>query len=80
MLNENNDKKLYYVDLETGKVIDELYADGINSITDMAPEKKLDELMAKLDVSEDGKISLEGLSIFFFLLYRNIIFNNFSSI
>ncbi len=43
MLNENNDKKLYYVDLETGKVIDELYADGINSITDMAPEKKLDE-------------------------------------
>ncbi len=31
------------MDLETGKIIDELYADGINSITDVAPEKKMDE-------------------------------------
>ena len=31
------------MDLETGKIIDELYADGINSISDLAPEKKMDE-------------------------------------
>jgi len=42
-LNEEKDNKLYYMDLETGKVIDELYADGINNISDMAPEKMLDD-------------------------------------
>jgi hypothetical protein len=31
------------MDLETGKIIDELYSDGINSITDIAPEKKMAE-------------------------------------
>ena len=43
IMNEEKDTKLYYMDIETGKIIDELYSDGINTISDIAPEKKLDE-------------------------------------
>ena len=43
IMNEEKDTKLYYMDIETGKIIDELYSDGINTISDIASEKKLDE-------------------------------------
>jgi hypothetical protein len=31
------------MDLETGKIIDQIYADGVNTIDDVAPENKMDE-------------------------------------
>lgn len=40
LLDKKNAKKVYYVDLEKGKVIQELQADEFNTITDIAPESK----------------------------------------
>ena len=43
ILNENDDTKIYQLDLETGKIIQELPADGINKLSDISYENKLDE-------------------------------------
>jgi len=40
MLDKKDEKKVFYVDLEKGKVIQELQADEYNRITDIAPESK----------------------------------------
>lgn len=43
LLNEDQDKKLYQFDLETGKIVQELEIDGINTVEQITYEKKMDE-------------------------------------
>ena len=43
VLNAVADKKLYQMDLETGKIVLEVFADGVNNLLEMTYGTKLDE-------------------------------------
>ena len=43
IMNDYNDKKVYYLDVEKGKVISEYYSDGINTFSEIAHANKNDE-------------------------------------
>jgi hypothetical protein len=40
LVNEQKDPRVYYMDLEKGKIVSEIEADGINNLDDVAPTQK----------------------------------------
>lgn len=40
ILDEKDNKSVFYMDLEKGKIVSELIIDGVNSVMDICPESK----------------------------------------